>query len=70
MSTPSAGLWTWWLPHGGALLVAACMLSWLLPLPSWARFLWNLLVAAGCFHLIALHQSHRDCGGDGGRDEA
>ncbi|WP_327239670.1 hypothetical protein OG243_13625 [Streptomyces sp. NBC_01318] len=67
MSTPS--LWAWWLRHGGALLVAACVLSWLLPLPSWARFLWNLLVAVGCFHLMALHL-RRERRRDGGRDEA
>ncbi|MFJ7947379.1 hypothetical protein ACIQ6K_27565 [Streptomyces sp. NPDC096354] len=69
MSAPLSGLWAWWLRHGGALLVAAWVPSWVLPLPSWARFLWSMLVAAGCFHLPALHL-RRERGGDGGRDEA
>ncbi|MER5183565.1 hypothetical protein ABT009_35350 [Streptomyces sp. NPDC002896] len=58
-------LTAWWLRHGGALLVSLCVVSWLLPLPPWARFLWNLLVAAGCFHLMALHRARRERpGGD------
>lgn len=70
MKTPAAGLPGWWLRYGGALLVAAAVLSWLLPLPSWVQFLWNLLVVAGCFHLMASHRAHRSRDGDGGRDEA
>lgn len=70
MSAPNSGLGAWWLRHGGALLVAAAVLSWLLPLPSWVQFLRNLVVVAGCFHLMASHRAHRSRGGDGGGDEA
>ncbi|MFI8001891.1 hypothetical protein [Streptomyces sp. NPDC086010] len=70
MSAPNSGLLGWWLRNGGALLVSVCVLSWLLPLPSWARFLWNLLVVAGCFHLMESHRARRSRGRDGGRDEA
>ncbi|MFF3062246.1 hypothetical protein [Streptomyces sp. NPDC057909] len=69
MSAPLSSLWAWWLRHGGVMLVTACVLSWLLPLPPWARFLWNLLVTVGCFHLMTLHRAHRFRGGGGGRDE-
>ncbi|WP_405780715.1 hypothetical protein [Streptomyces sp. NBC_00859] len=66
MSAPNAGLGAWWLRYGGALLVAACVVSWLLPLPPWAHFLWNMLVSLGCVHLLALHRKR---GGNGGRRE-
>ncbi|MFE2827322.1 hypothetical protein [Streptomyces sp. NPDC059271] len=61
-------LFAWWLRRGGVVLIAACVTSWLLPLPSWARGLWNLLVFAGCLHLILAHQARRERGQGGGRD--
>lgn len=70
MSAPDIGLAAWWVRYGGALLVASCVLSWLLPLPSWGRGLWNVLVFLACLHLLALTRAHRARGGDGGRDEA
>ncbi|WP_263168145.1 hypothetical protein [Streptomyces sp. SCSIO ZS0520] len=48
-----------WLRHGGAVLAALCVVSWLLPLPTWARALWNLGITAGCLHIMALHRAAR-----------
>lgn len=70
MKTPNAGLPAWWLRHGGALLAATCVASWLLPLPSWGRALWNVLVFLACVYLLLLTGKHRSRGGDGGGDEA
>ncbi|MFD6548467.1 hypothetical protein [Streptomyces sp. NPDC058398] len=61
-------LFAWWLRRGGAVLIAACVTSWLLPLPSWARGLWNLLVFVGCVHLLLAYRARRERGQDGGRD--
>ncbi|MEU9202308.1 hypothetical protein [Streptomyces sp. NPDC048332] len=70
MSARNAGMGAWWLRYGGGLLVAACVLSWLLPLPSWGRGLWNIVVFLACVHLLAVTQHRRSRGGDGGRGAA
>lgn len=61
-------LLSWWLRQGGAVLIAACVTSWLLPLPAWAQALWNLAVFAGCAHLLLTYRSRRKHGQGGGRD--
>ncbi|MEU8948914.1 hypothetical protein [Streptomyces sp. NPDC048489] len=63
-----ARLLAWWLRHGGAVLITACVMSWLLPLPPWGRGLWNLAVFAGAVHLLTANRARREHGQGGGRD--
>ncbi|WP_329289389.1 hypothetical protein [Streptomyces sp. NBC_01455] len=64
----TARLLAWWLRRGGAVMIAACVTSWLLPLPWWGRGLWNLAVFAGAVHLLAADRARRERGQGGGRD--
>ncbi|MFG2424039.1 hypothetical protein ACGFWD_33955 [Streptomyces sp. NPDC048448] len=57
-----------WLRRGGAVLIAACVTSWLLPLPPWGRGLWNLAVFAGAVHLLVAYRAARKRDQGGGRD--
>ncbi|MGI5469467.1 hypothetical protein [Streptomyces sp. CA-132043] len=59
MSTPDSRPVALWLRFGGPLLAVLVVLSWLLPLESWLRFLWNMAAAFAAFRLLVMLQARR-----------